>query len=171
MSTQSHGNGKAEEPPPRGLEGLVKAIDDHGKRTWQSREMKEQGRRIGYVVTIVVNAFLLYFFHTLPQWRIPFVTEAWTQVLWAFDLSIGATIIGNALMLSFDPHWYRRATSIVVNGFGLLVMYTLWRVFPFEFGTAFWNDLAHLAIAIGCLGVVIAIVVESIQLALGFNRD
>ncbi len=151
--------------------GDVRALGDHGNQAGNAnrREAGTAARRFGYLIAIAVNAAMIYAFHSVLEWGVPFVTESFTDILWAFDLSMGAQVAANALYLSYDPRWLRRLVSIVLNSLSFLATYTLWRVFPLDFGAAVWNDLARYALLFALVGIVIAIVVESIQLAV--SRD
>lgn len=124
---------------------------------------RQRSNRAGYVIAIVINLVLLFVFHQLPNWNLPFITQAWPDVLWAFDLSIGATIAANLAYLAYDTPWFKHITQIVLNILALVVIYTLYRVFPFDFGpTGDW--IARIVLLIGLFGVGVAVIIEVIGL-------
>jgi hypothetical protein len=141
------------------------ALGDRGRQMWREHgeSVGAAGRRFGYIVAIVVNVLGFYIFHSLLEWRVPFVTEAWTSVLWAVDLSIAASIVANAVYLAYDARWLRHLGGIVTGAFSFLSTYVIWRTFPFDFGEA-WNDMAQFVMVLVMLAIVIGIVVQSAQL-------
>ena len=138
------------------------AFDGHGKRIWRQlgQNDHEKSRQAGYAAAIIVNVILLVIAHNILNWRVPYLTAAFADVLWAIDLSLGATIIANALYLDYDAPWFRNLTQIVLNAFALVVGYLLFAVFPFDFGSAFANSIAHLALVGVMLGLAVALIVE-----------
>jgi hypothetical protein len=146
-------------------ESGTSALGDRGSQLWREHgeSVGAAGRRFGYIVAIVFSALGFYVFHSLLQWRVPFVTEAWSSVLWAVDLSIAATIVANAVYFAYDPRWLRHLGGIVTNAFSFLSTYVIWRTFPFDFGET-WNDMAQLVLVLVMLAIVIGIVVQSVQL-------
>jgi len=125
---------------------------------------RQRKTRADYIAAIVVNVILLGILNTLPGWHLPFITDQFSTVLWAFNLSVGANIVANILFLIYDAAWFYHIAQIVLNGFGLLVVYTLYRVFPFAFGPL-GNQIARLALLAGMLGLGIATLVEVVGLA------
>jgi hypothetical protein len=144
--------------------GWVRNFEDSGRRWWRrpTEEERARARQAGYVASIVVNAILLVIAHSLPGWGIPFLTPAFADVLWAIDLSLGTTIIANALYFAYDARWFRGLTLIGLTGLSLLSTVVLYRVFPFDFGDASGDDLARLALTMVIFAIVIAIIVQII---------
>jgi hypothetical protein len=127
-------------------------------------------RRFGYLVAIIVNLILMYLANGVPNWNVPVLTNDWPDVLWAVNLSLGATIVANLIFLAFDPWWFRRGTQIVLNVLSIIVFYTLYQVFPFDLGRALYEQVAHWALLAVILALAIAIVVEFVGLILGRER-
>lgn len=127
-------------------------------------------RRFGYIVSIVINLILLYLANNVENWDVPFITNDWPDVLWILNLSFQATIIANLVFLAFDPSWFRHGVQVLLNALGLVVIYTLYQVFPFDFGGAQINAGIRVAMLIGVFGVGIAIIIEFVALVLGLRR-
>lgn len=123
--------------------------------------------RVGYIVSILVNIFMWFVFHNLLNWGAEFVTHEFTRVLWAIDLTIGMTILVNALFLIYDPRWFKYLGQMAMNVTGLISVYTLWRVYPFDFGGL--DPIVRIALLIAIFGILIAVVVETVSLVL--RRD
>jgi hypothetical protein len=127
-------------------------------------------RRMGYIVSIAVNLVLLYLANGVPNWNVPFITNEWPDVLWAVNLSLGATIVANLLFLAFDPWWFRRGAQIGLNVLAIVVFYALYRVFPFDLGRALYEQVARWGLLALIMATAIAIVVEFVKLILGRER-
>ena len=122
-----------------------------------------QAPRSGYIATIIINVIGLVILNTLPSWHLSFITDQFPTVLWAFNLSISATIVANALFLAYDAAWFKHIAQIALNGLAVVVLYTLYRVFPFAFGPL-GNQLGHIALLLCIFAVGIATVVELVGL-------
>jgi len=125
-------------------------------------EFRDGSRTLNYVVSIVVNAIVLYIDNHLLAWGVPFITPAFGDVLWAIDLSIWATIIANALFLAYDAQWFRELAQIVLSGIALGVTAILYARFPFDFGSATLNDLASVGLLLVMFALIVAIIVQAV---------
>jgi TRAP-type C4-dicarboxylate transport system permease small subunit len=94
------------------------------------------GTRIGYLIAVLVNVFMLWAVHQHPTW-IPWlggiVTDSFADIVWAIDLSIWVQIIGNGILIAIHPRILRRLLDVVSTVFGALSLYVTWTVYPFEF--------------------------------------
>ncbi|MBN1402652.1 MAG: hypothetical protein JXA74_17560 [Anaerolineae bacterium] len=133
----------------------------------QEYESLAVARRVGYVVTMIVNFVFLYVVHHLMAWGAPTITEEWALVVPALELSIGATIVAHALYLGYDARWFRRLTQIGLNVLGLRAMLTLYLIFPFAIEArrvAQWSRIGLLAIM---AAIALGTLVEAIGLLSG----
>jgi hypothetical protein len=121
--------------------------------------------KTAYIFAIIINAVVLFVFNNFLKGHVPFLTDSFRDVLWAFDLSLGLTIAANALFLYYDPAWFRHLAQMVLNVFGFVAVYNLFLVFPFSF-----PDPLQLAVKIALIaamvGLGIAFIVEFIRLVL-----
>jgi hypothetical protein len=129
-----------------------------------------RGRRAGYVAAIVVNAVLLYVAHHLLAWQVPFVAPSFGDVLWAIDLSFTSTIVANAVCLAYDARWFRNLTQLGLSGLAFVVAAVLYGIFPFDFGTATWNELAHLGLLLVMGALIIAMLVQTVVILTNLIR-
>jgi hypothetical protein len=111
----------------------------------------------------VVSAIMLYASHHLLEWGVPFLTPAFADVLWAIDLSLGATIVANALFIAYDAAWFKHLTKTALHIFALVFAYTLYRVFPFAFEPLWWNDVVGVLLVVVMLATTIAAIVHLVQ--------
>jgi hypothetical protein len=123
----------------------------------------DQLRLGGYSAELVVNAILLYVAHHLLQWGVPFLTPAFADVLWAIDLSLGATIVANAFFIAYDPDWFKHLCQAALNFFSLISTYTLYRVFPFDFEPVWWNDVVGVLLVVVMIATTIGVVVHLVK--------
>lgn len=119
------------------------------------------GRRVGYIVTILVNAALFFVFNNLHKWPVSFITitEDFSKVLWAINLSLAVAGFVNFIYLFFDPKWFRSLMQAVQNCFSLLSTYTFYKVFPLDLpGSIFekWAKIGLIVImGLTCLGIIV----------------
>src|SRR5437868_6370981 len=115
-----------------------------------------------FLGSIVVNLALIYVAHHVIEWQIGWVTPAWSDVLWAVDLTLEVSIVANVLYLAFDSGWFRNATGAVSAGVALLAIWWLGVTYPFDFGADGANDIARLILLLVLIGTGIATLVMAI---------
>ncbi len=120
-------------------------------------------RVTGYGISIVVNAVLLYVAHNLLAWGVPILTPAFNDARWAIDLSLGATIVANAIFMAYNAGCFRHLSETVLDLLALLSVYTIYRVFPFQFDEPWWYDGANLTLVLVMFAILIAAIVNTIQ--------
>lgn len=135
--------------------------------TNRSAAPSHEGRRVGYIAALLINLLMLYVFHNLENWNIPFITGEFEQVLPALDLAILTTVGANALLLLNDSPWFRALLQIFQGITGFWAVLTLFRVFPFNFTSDFVNSLLRFALALAMLGIVVGLVVDLFRLITG----
>jgi hypothetical protein len=135
--------------------------DNESRSVWRDGSL---GRRAGYNAAIIINVVILYAAHHLLEWGVPFLTPSFNDVLWALTLSIGATIIANALFIVYDRTWFRHLAQLVLDGLALVSVYTLYRVFPFDFSSAGLTTAVNLALLFTLFGVTVALLVQIVRM-------
>lgn len=123
--------------------------------------------QFGYLVAIVVNGLLLFAFNNIGEWDLlPFLTEELDQLLWLINLSLGASIMVNAVYLSYDPDWFKSMSQIGLNLIALIVTWNIYRVFPFDFAPYDFNwELAtRVVLGVAMFGTATASIVEFVKL-------
>jgi hypothetical protein len=132
-----------------------------------SKQASGTGRRIGYVVAVIINAALLYLINARPGWQTwDVLTADFLTVLWIINLSLSLSLIANALYLVYDAPWFRAMCELVLAVVSLIVAVRVYQVFPFDF-TAFayaWTVLARVVLVIAMFGSAIAIIVQFVGL-------
>jgi len=135
--------------------------------TKRSAAPSREGRRVGYVIAILVNLLMLYVAHNLENWGLPFITGEFGRVLPALDLAILAAAGANALLLINDAPWFRALLQIFQGLAGFWAAVTLFRVFPFDFGSDFINSLSRVVLALVMLGILVGLVLDLFRLVTG----
>ena len=131
----------------------------------RKREQKSE-----YLVAIIFNLIFLYIVNNLLNWHVYFITNAFNDVLWIINLSIIATIIGNALLLLYSPERFRHVIKIVLNIFAFIATYFVYEVFPFNFYNSFYNWGVNILLILAMIGIVIATIVEIYLLVTGRTK-
>jgi peptidoglycan/LPS O-acetylase OafA/YrhL len=120
-----------------------------------------------YIFAIIVSLIFLYVVNNLLNWHIYFITNAFNEVLWIINLSIIATIIGNALLLLYSPERFRHMVKIIINIISFIAVYIVYKVFPFNFYNSFYNWGFNILLILAMIGIAIATIVEIYLLATG----
>lgn len=120
-------------------------------------------RRVGYVVTVVCDATLLYLINVWPGWKaVSFLTEDTHQVLGLVNLSLAAGLVANLVYLAQDAPLLKALGDLVTTGIGLAVLARIWQVFPFDFTgwSVDWSWLVRVVLGVGIVGSLIGIAVQ-----------
>ena len=65
---------------------------------------RDKDRSVGsYIASVIGNAIVLFLVNKVPEWDLRFITDGYTAVLWAMNLSLIVQIAGNALLVFFHP--------------------------------------------------------------------
>jgi hypothetical protein len=130
-------------------------------------------RRGGYVVSILINAALIYLLDAHPGWRaVPFLTPAASQVIGLFTAALAAGIAANVLYLIADPPRLRAFGDLVTLTISLIATVRILQVFPFAFhgSMAFWTMLVRTLLIIGLVGACLGLVYSLVTLVKGKPR-
>jgi hypothetical protein len=90
------------------------------------------GRRFGYFISILINFGMIYVVNNLLKWNVPFLTDKFSQVLWAVNLSLGVNIFSYFTFLFFDRRWFKNLMQALSNVFSFISSYMFWQVFPLD---------------------------------------
>ncbi len=126
----------------------------------RNRQQSRAARRGGNLVSIIINAVLLYLLNAHPGWRsMSFLTPATAQVIGLVNLTLGAGIAANAVYFIADPRWLRALGDLTTLTIALVTTVRIWEVFPFAFhGTvAFVAVIVRVFLVIGIVGASIGI--------------
>lgn len=130
-------------------------------------------RRAGYTVAVVVNAVLLFLVNVTPGWSIlPFLTPDMALVLPWINASMVAGIVVNAVYLIRDTPRVKGFGDLITEVIGLVAMIGLWQVFPFDCGagSSGWATVVRVALVIGIVGTIIAMIVSVVMVIRGTAR-
>ena len=127
---------------------------------------EKEVRTSEFIIAIVVNIIFFYIFNNLLNWHLNFITNSFQDVLWIINLTLGFTIIVNALYLFYHPKWLRDSLQIIINILGFLVVYFLYTVYPFNFSQIFISYGLKLVLILIMLAIIAATVYQIMQLIL-----
>lgn len=122
-----------------------------------------------FIVAIIANLIFLYIVNNLLSWNLSFIAPSFQEVSWIFNLSIGASIVGNILFLIYHPGWFRSLIKIILNILSFMVAYYLYVVFPFILNSGI-TVLVKIVLILVMVVLVIANLVEVVKLILGLLK-
>jgi hypothetical protein len=123
-------------------------------------------RRVGYLVTMAVNALLLLAVDNVQDWDLSFLTGELDQVIPMISVSLLVGIAVNAAFLWYDVAWFKSIGQIVSLGVSLAATVRVYQVFPFDFsGHGFdWDLLVRIGLVVAIVGTAAGILVELVKL-------
>lgn len=118
-------------------------------------------RRVGYLVAVLLNAAVLVGLNVWPGWEsLPWLTPDASQVVGWVNVSILVSLVAN-LVYAVHDEVEREVGDAIVTAVGLVVLVRVWQVYPFEFASGSFGDVATRALLpIAIVGSVIALVVK-----------
>jgi hypothetical protein len=129
-------------------------------------ESRQAGKRLGYVIAIVVNLAMLIIVQNILEWGwLPFLTEEFADVVPWMSASLVVAGAVNVIYLIDDRQVVRSVGQIVTNLIGIAVTIVIYQAFPFDFSSyAFnWEPIARLVLILAIVGSTIGVLVESIK--------
>lgn len=130
--------------------------------------VKQFGRRTGYVVAILVNLALLLVVVNLLEWNLlPWLTDDFSTVVPWIGFSLVATVALNFAYLFEDSRPLRSLGQIVLNLISIVVTSQVFRVFPFDFSqySFNWEVVARLLLVLAMVGAGVGVITETVKLA------
>jgi hypothetical protein len=124
-------------------------------------------RRAGYLASIIINIILIFVFNNLQNWGVPFLTSRYSGVLWAIDLSLGASILVNFLNLIFNVAWLRHLGQLILLPISIFATFMILAIFPFTFAGESWAFWVRVALIVIMAASGIGFIVELFKLILG----
>jgi len=133
-----------------------------------TRTTSPAARRGGYAVSVVVNLVLLYVINVGPGWQqLPFLTDAFADVLVVVNLSMLATLVVNVVQIFYDPQWFVALGQLVLSAIALVVAIRLLEVWPFDFSAySFnWDALTRVILWIAVVGSIAGMIASVVRIA------
>ena len=140
--------------------------EENGNNFLKNLLKEKEPKTSEFVGAIIANIILLYIVNNLLSWNLSFIAPSFQDVLWIFNISIAATIIGNILFLIYHPGWFRSIIQIILNILGFTVVYYLYTVFPFILNNGWVVFAVKFALIVVMVVLVIVSIFEVVRLIL-----
>lgn len=134
--------------------------------------MKQKNKTPEYIANAIVNLILIWVWSRFTTW-LPFLTDSFAAVLPLFYISFAATIAANLMFLIYDAPVFKSLVKAALNIFSIVVMITLYFVFPFDFSAyhSNWDLIVRIIILVGIFGTAVGTVVEFLTAAFGRHKE
>jgi hypothetical protein len=119
-------------------------------------------RQFGYLISIVINFIIMYAANNLTSWNTPYLTDRFSECLWAINLSLSAVIFAHLIFMVFDPKWFRSFMKSLTNVFSFISVYVFRQVFPLDLSDSMMRT-ANLGLVILLLLLLLSIFLELIN--------
>lgn len=133
-------------------------------------DLRRTGRRFGYGVAIAVNVVMLFVVQNILDWGwFSFLTEEFSDVVPWISLSLGISILVNAVYLVDDRRVVKSTGQILINLVNIGVSYLILQVFPFDFSTYDfdWSIVARVVLIVAIVGSAFGAIAEVGKLVSG----
>jgi hypothetical protein len=155
------------------MENTITSQAPHNATQDKKPVKSRRRRRIDYLVTIIVNAILIYIANNLLVWEAQFLKHEWSNVLPAVNLTLGVALVINILFLFYDGRVFYFIFRTVSDIISIYATYRVWRIFPFDFHGFFelgWlNPVMKIVLPFAIFGIAVAIVVRAVRF--GMNKS
>ena len=131
-------------------------------------DLRPIGRRIGYVIAVLVNLALLFVVINILEWDVlPWLTDDFSEVVTWIGFSLAASIALNLGYLFKETQPFKSLGRIVVDLISIAVTFRIFRVFPFDFSqySFNWEIVTRLVLALAMAGAGIGVMTEIVKLA------
>ena len=122
-------------------------------------KMPSGARRFGYFFSIIINFLMMYAANNLLIWNVPYLTERFSECLWAVNLSLGVSIFIHFVFMVFDRKWFRSFMQALANVFSLISVYVFREVFPLDLSYSM-ERMVNLGLVIILILILLSILVE-----------
>ena len=123
--------------------------------------------RSEYIFGIIINLILFYIANNILNWNLSFIAPSFSQVLWAINLAIVVTIIGNIFLIIYSVPWFRHLVKAVMNIFGFIAAYIFYTVFPLIFSQSYLVVLAKIILILILVVSFLSIIFEIVKMIIG----
>ncbi|MFH0971851.1 MAG: hypothetical protein V1835_04770 [Candidatus Micrarchaeota archaeon] len=148
----------------RQMEGELDGAFERVKRIFEDAWPERKRQKFEYVVAIIANLIMIHIANNLLSWDVPYLTSSFIFVLWAFNLSFWAQIIANLFYFLYDAKWFRNIGKLITDLLGLIAVYVLYVIFPFDFGATGIEGPMRLALFFAIVIIALAIVFRIFKL-------
>ena len=124
-----------------------------------------------YLFTALMDLILLYIANNLIYWNLSFISASYTDVLWAVNLTIFFTIVGNVSFILYDPPWFKHLTKIIINSTALYAAYIIYVVFPFTLNQEYQVIILKIVIILAMMAAFLSVIFEIIKLLYAFAKS
>jgi hypothetical protein len=124
-----------------------------------------------YLFTALVDLILLYIVNNLIYWNLSFISSSYTDVLWALNLTIFFTLVGNVSFILYDPPWFKHLVKIIINFTALYAAYIIYVVFPFTISQNYMVIVLKILIILAIIAAFISIIVEIFKFLYAFFKS
>ncbi len=144
------------------------AKKDISKKIIAEWEKSEKDKRAEYYVNIIIGIILLFIWGRLPNW-FSFLTGAYSSVLVFLYIGSVVTVLLNLSFLMLKNITYKQVAKSLLNIYNAVVMYVVYKVFPFDFSSyqTNWSEIIGVVLIVLIVLTLLAALVEMVKAILG----
>ncbi len=119
-----------------------------------------------YVGEVISNIVFLVLLNLLPRWNLSVLTDRYTEVLWAINLSLAVRIAGNFILVFIHPRFLHHLFNAAFALVSIIPIAVFISIFPFSFSTVTgpWLDkLLKIALIIALAATILSVIVHLVK--------
>ncbi len=153
------------------LEKLLEGLNEKSDRSFRRRKRKRKpAKKSVFIISIIFNLIAWYLFFNLSSWNVPFLTKNYELILPTVKFCLSVSILGDFLLLLYFERKFKNLVRVFQGVFGLIFVFKLYTVYPFNFSYLTGSSVSDLAIKIaliaGLVGLGVSIIIELLELVL-----
>jgi hypothetical protein len=133
------------------------------KKKSHGKAKSSGGKKVGYIVSIIVLIIVIYVLRHLREWGVTFLTEDFSKCLFYIEISIYASIGAQVLFLLYDNRWFKHLIQALTNIAGAVALIMIYVIFPFDFGDATWTRWIRIGILVLFGLTLIGVIVDLVK--------
>lgn len=162
---------------------------------FQSSPARRENGIVGYLINIAISIVLLYILNNLLNlyvpwipgdfskffWNIlnnvynhveiPHLSKAFVQCLWAINIFLGFSIIGNFVLILYRPRWFHHLVQSALAGLAIMAFSIVYAIYPFNFDNSAINTGIRVVLIIIMVGLGIGLLSEFVRFIFAVGRD
>jgi hypothetical protein len=133
------------------------------KKRSAGKSKSSGGKKVGYIISIIVMIVMIYVLRHLREWGMTFLTEDFSKCLFYIELSIYVSIGAQVLLILYDNRWFKHLVQGISSIAGALALIMIYVIFPFDIEDVTWVKWIKIGILILFGLTLIGIIVDFVK--------
>lgn len=131
---------------------------------------KKTGEFVGSIFGAIIGLIFMNTYMIWQKYTQGVVLDSWFSILWAANLSMVVSIIGNLLLTVYRPASIYSFVQLIISLASILSAFVFFGIFPLDFaqiGLGWLNSAFRILTIVGIVGGAISAIVYLVWLVIG----